>query len=245
MMRARAQIELAPAGWNGAHMLRMVWSALALLAFFTVAQAQAPQQWREGEHYFLVQPAQPTNAPPGKVEVTEVFSYACPACNQFYPAVDRLRETLPPNAVLDYVAAAFRPDEDWPMFQRAYYTAKALGIAAKTHDAMFNAVWKSGELAIMDPATQRLRSPLPTIEDAAKWYHRTAGVSAEQFLATAKSFSIDVQMRRADDYIKACQVDGTPTIIVNGKYRLSPTSAGGYDQTIQLVKWLIAKDSPH
>ncbi len=218
------------------------WSALALLWVFAVAGAQGPN-WREGENYFLVQPPQPTNVSAGKVEVTEVFSYACPACDQFYPIFDRLTESLPPNAVVDYVAAAFRPDEDWVVFQRAYYAAKALGIEAQTHDAMFDAVWKNGPLATTNLQTGRLKDPLPSIEDVARWYHRTTGVSAQKFLATANSFSVNVQMRRADDYIKACQVDSTPTIVVNGKYRLSPVSAGGYDQTIELVKWLVSRES--
>ena len=31
------------------------------------------------------------------------------------------------------------------MFQRAYLAAQSLGIAERTHQAMFDAVWKTGE----------------------------------------------------------------------------------------------------
>jgi thiol:disulfide interchange protein DsbA len=41
----------------------------------------------------------------------------------------------------------------------------------------------------------------------------------------------------------AYKVDSTPTIIVNGKYRLTASSAGGYEQLIELVKWLLARES--
>ncbi|MGB6452336.1 MAG: thiol:disulfide interchange protein DsbA/DsbL [Steroidobacteraceae bacterium] len=225
-------------------MQRHSWSLLALLLPFAVpAGAQAATPWQEGQNYFLVQPPQPTNVAPGKVEVTEVFSYACPACNQFYPVADRLRQSLPSNAEMDYVSASFNPNEDWPVFQRAYYTAKALGISAKTHDAMFNAVWKTGELAVFDLASGRLKSPAPDIDDIASFYHRAAGISKEQFLAAANSFTVSLDMRRADAFMAAAMVDSTPTIVVNGKYRLTVTSAGGYDQTIELVKWLVAKES--
>ncbi|MGH8259080.1 MAG: DsbA family protein, partial [Steroidobacteraceae bacterium] len=145
--------------------------------------------------------------------------------------------------VLDFNPAAFKPSEYWPVFQRAYYAAQALGIAAKTHDAMFDAVWKTGQLSTVDQATGRLRDPLPSLEDVARWYHRQTGVATQKILDTANSFSVNVRMRRADQYIQACQVDGTPTIIVNGKYRLGPSTAGGYNQTIELVKWLVAKES--
>jgi thiol:disulfide interchange protein DsbA len=37
-------------------------------------------------------------------------------------------------------------------------------------------------------------------------------------------------------------VDGTPTIIVNGKYRITGQSAGGYPQLIELTNWLVEKE---
>ncbi len=214
--------------------------AVALACFVSVAAAQTPT-WREGTNYYRVEPAQPTSVPPGKVEVTEVFSFACPACNAFYPIMDRLRESLPPEAAVDYVAASFNPQEDWVGFQRAYYAAKALGIDAKTHDAMFNAVWQTGKLATFNRRTRRLKRRMPTIEDVARWYHRHTGVATQRFLAAATSFGVAMKMHEANQYVLACQVSGTPTIIVNGKYRVTVASAGGYNQIIQVVDWLVAK----
>jgi len=222
---------------------RSIGAWLVLLVVAVAGETCYAQTWKEGTHYFAVNPPQHTNVAPGKVEVLEVFSYACPACNAFQPIMKQLRASLPPNAQLAYLPASFRPDEDWPMFQRAFYAAQALGIADKTHDAMFNAVWQTGELAISDPNTHALKSPLPTIEDAAKFYQRTAGVKPEAFLAAAKSFSVDSKMKMADTQIGMSQALSTPTIIVNGKYRLQAQAAGGYDQLIQLVKYLVAQES--
>jgi protein dithiol oxidoreductase (disulfide-forming) len=175
--------------------------------------------------------------------VTEVFSYACPACNIFQPTVHKLKQSLPANAVLDYLPAAFNPTEDWPMFQLAYVTAQVLGVDQQTHDAMFDAVWKgSGDLSITDP-NRNLKSRMPSIEDAAKFYNQRAGVPVDKFVATSKSFSVDLKVRTAEDLIKAYRVDRTPTIIVNGKYRLHVESAGGEAQLIELVNYLVAKES--
>ena len=55
----------------------------------------------------------------------EVFSYACPACNAFQLTMERLRRALPANAQLAYLPAAFHAEEDWPMFQRAFFAAQA------------------------------------------------------------------------------------------------------------------------
>jgi protein dithiol oxidoreductase (disulfide-forming) len=214
----------------------------AALAFCISAPSHGAQAWTEGVNYFLIQPPRPTAVAAGKVEVTEVFSYACPACNIFQPTMHKLKQSLPANAVVDYLPAAFNTAEDWPMFQLAYITAQVLGVDQQTHDAMFDAVWKGGDLSITD-ASRALKSRMPSIEDAAKFYNQRAGVPIEKFLAAAKSFSTDLKLRTDEDLIMAYKVDRTPTLIVNGKYRLHVESAGGTDQVIELVKYLVAKET--
>jgi thiol:disulfide interchange protein DsbA len=134
------------------------------------------------------------------------------------------------------------------MFQQAYCTAQVLGVADATQDAMFDAVWKTGELAVVDLHTDTLKPHLPTIEDAARFYQSHAGIPVDKFLNTAKSFPVDVKIRTDNDLVQKYGIDRTPTIIVNGKYRLHVESAGGPDQVIELVNYLIAKETrtaPH
>jgi thiol:disulfide interchange protein DsbA len=215
----------------------------AMLLAVSATPARSAQTWTEGVNYFLIQPPKATSLPRGKVEVTEVFSYACPACNVFQPTIHKLKQSLPPNAVLDYLPASFNSAEDWPMFQLAYLTAQVLGIDGQTHDAMFDAVWKGGDLSVVDPTTHQLKSRAPTIEDAAKFYNKQTGMPVDKFLAASKSFAVDVKVRGAEDLLEAYKVDRTPTIVVNGKYRMQVESAGGNDQLIELVNWLVAKES--
>jgi thiol:disulfide interchange protein DsbA len=210
--------------------------------------------WAQGIHYFLIQPAHPSSPTAvslGKVEVTEVFSYACPACDRFYPTVDKLRATLPANAEMTFIPAAFNQAEDWPMFQRAYYAAQALGIEQKTHDALFDAIWKTGELAILDPVTEQLKVPPPSLQDAAHWYAKAADVAAQTFVNAAASVGVENKTREADEFVRSAQVDQTPTLIVNGKYRLTPGSACAGDsrcpdaeqRVINLVLYLVQRES--
>jgi len=215
---------------------------LAVLLFLQAAGAYAAT-WSEGTHYVRLTPVQQTTVPHGKVEVLEVFSYGCPACNGFQPVMAKLRASLPTNAQLVYLPASFVPAEDWPMFQRAYIAAELLGIAERTHQAMYDAVWKTGELATSDYATHQLKSPQPSIEQAAALYARVGGVSPQQFLAMAKSFGVDSRMRAADAQILAMRVESTPTLIVNGKYRVVRDSVKNNDELIELVKYLIARES--
>ena len=221
-------------------MLKRFVAVLFGLAVLPLAHAQAPQ-YEAGKQYFLVEPPQPTTTG-DKIEVLEVFSYACPACNAFQSAANKIKSDLPANAQMAYLPAAFRADEDWPVFQRAFFAAQALGLVEKTHDAMFDAVWKEGSLKVTDPVSHKIVQPLPTIDDVAKFYAKY-GVKAEDFVGTASSFAVNAKIKRADAQVKAYGVDSTPTIIVNGKYRLNAQSAGGWDKVPALVTYLVNLES--
>src|SRR5262245_41400778 len=226
---------------------RSVWLtvlALALTSGLTSPASAAARTWVEGTHYTVLDPVQRTIVPAGKVEVLEVFSYGCPFCSQFQPIVEKLEQSLPSQAQMAYLPASFLPAEAWPMFQRAYFAAQSLGIAEKTHQAMYDAVWKTGELAISDPVTHRLKKPLPSIEDAARCYERLAGVKPEVFLAAAKSVGVEEKMRAADAQVVAMAVPGTPCLVVNGKYRVNLDDINNDGELIDLVAYLVAKETP-
>jgi thiol:disulfide interchange protein DsbA len=224
-------------------MKRAVAALFGAFLFACAAVAHAAPTWLEGRHYTVLVPAQRTVVGAGKVEVMEVFSYGCPACNSFQPVMEQLKKALPSNAQVVLLHAAFNAAESWPLFQRAYFTAVTLGVADKAHQAMFDAIWKTGELAILDETGRRLKNPPPSMDDVAKFYERTTGVKAEKFLATAKSFSVDARVRSADQQIVAMAVPGTPCIVVNGKYRVEMQSLGTVDELLQLVTFLVGKES--
>jgi hypothetical protein len=103
-------------------LLGMVFAGTAVAAAPPLPAVPAP--YVAGTDYFLIDPPQRSGVD-GKIEVTEAFSYGCPACNFAYPYLEKIRKNLPPNAVMTYVPASFKPNEDWPMFQRAYLAAQA------------------------------------------------------------------------------------------------------------------------
>lgn len=220
--------------------------AVLVLVYAPVLPARAASaQYVQGTDYDVLDRPQATTVPAGKVEVMEVFSYACPFCDKFQPVMHKLERSLPRNAQIVFLPASFNPGEDWPMFQRAYFAAQSLGIADRTHQAIYDAVWKTGELAIEDQATNRLKNPMPSIEDAAHCYSRLTGVSTKAFLTAAQSFGVETEMREADAQIETMQIPGTPCIVVAGKYRINMEHLSSPDAVIPLVKFLVAKASKH
>ncbi len=212
-------------------MLKFLSAVVVGLSLIATAHAAGEGDFQAGKNYFLIEPAQPTSTG-DKAEVVEVFSYACAHCNDVQPMVSKLKNALPDNAEFVYMPAQFG-FEAWKTFARAYYTAQALGIAEKAHAELFRAIY----------VDKRINAQSPKLSELAKFYS-SYGVSADDFEATAKSFAIETKLKRNASLTKAYGVDGTPTFVVNGKYRFNAQSAGGYDQIEPLVNFLIALDHP-
>lgn len=188
----------------------------------------AGRQWKAGEDYVLIQPPQPTSTG-DKIEVVEVFSYACPHCAHFQPYADELKSKLPANAQFVLVPAVF--NAGWEPFARAFYTAQTLGLVERTHQALFDAI-------------HRDRLPLGTLDALATWY-AGHGTTSGNFLSTANSFVIDAKLSRGGDLVRAWGVDSTPSLVVNGKYRISanPQRKIGFAETVQIALELVKQES--
>ncbi|MEO8010208.1 MAG: thiol:disulfide interchange protein DsbA/DsbL [Dokdonella sp.] len=211
-------------------MLKFFAALLSGLVACTSVSAQAPVEWQAGKHYTVIEPAQTTSTG-DKIEVLEVFSYGCTHCNTVAPLVEKMHKALPANAEFVLMPAQFGFDA-WKTFARAFYTGQALGLTEKSHLEVFRTIYVEKKI---DPTS-------PKFEDLATFYSKY-GVSAADFTATSTSFAIETRLKRNDALVKAYGVDSTPTFIVNGKYRLSGQSAGGYEQIEPLVKYLIAKET--
>jgi thiol:disulfide interchange protein DsbA len=216
-----------------------------MLAIAVTPLGQAAQSWTEGTNYEVIAPAQRTTVARGKVEVMEVFSFGCPSCNHFQPVIQSLEKSLPANAQMVFLPASFLPAEDWVVFQRGFFAAQVLGIEARTHQAIYDAIWETGELQTIDSDTHRLKNPLPSIEDVAKCYERLTGVKADTFLAAARSPVVEARMKAADAQITAMRIPGTPGLVVNGKYRIITDSVRDLDELTALVNYLVDKETKH
>ena len=200
-------------------------TALVFAADATFAQG-APERFVAGRHYFPIAPAQPTSAG-DKVEVIEVFSFACIHCAHLEPHTQRWKKTMPANVAFSYMPAVFGR-ADWEVFARAYYAGEALGLAAKAQQDVFDGIW--------------VRKNVKTLEDAAKVYAKY-GKSEKDVVAAAKSFAVQAKLNRGKQMIPRYQVDGTPTLIVAGKYRITGASAGGLERMFDVVNFLVAKET--
>ena len=197
-------------------------AALLLLSPLALAQFEA------GRDYHEITPAQPT-ASSGKIEVIEVFGYPCIHCAHAAPVISDWSKGLGPDVQLSFMPAVF--GGVWEAFGRAYYTAETMGIAAKTHEPLFVAIHTE---------KQQFRN----LEDIAGWYADHGGVSKEAFLSGLQSFPVNAKIAQSVEQARAYGVEGTPSMIVNGKYRvMSPGDAqGGFKKMLEIVDFLVNKE---
>jgi thiol:disulfide interchange protein DsbA len=208
-------------------MKRYLLCLLATLSVLVLPVAHAADP-AEGVNYFRVKsPALIGEPAVGKVEVTEAFNYACIHCFHFQPVVDAWSKTpAARKAQLRYLPAAFNPL--FAVFARGFFVAEDLGVVEKTHNGVYDLVWNQ-------------HVTVQTIDGLADVYAKL-GVDKAEFLKTANSFSNEMKSRQSLQLLQRYEVDGTPSVIVAGKYRVTSESAGSPEKVFDVVNWLVDKE---
>ncbi|HEX5304510.1 MAG TPA: thiol:disulfide interchange protein DsbA/DsbL [Dyella sp.] len=188
------------------------------------AGADPAAPYTEGSEYVTLPGPAHRYSPEGKVEVVEVFSYGCIHCAHFAPLAEKLRAALPKGVVFKLVPAPF--SAEWLPFARAYYAAKKLGVVEKTHLELFKEKFEQNY-------------PLNTLDELADFYARQ-GVDRAEFMRIATSDEATAQMKSDLALIQQWGVTGTPTIVVNGKYRSGQVHT--LDQLSALTQWLVKRE---
>ena len=178
-----------------------------------------------GQDYQVLSPAQPTAAP-GKIVVTEFFSYQCSHCFLFYPEVTPWAAKLPKDVMFERVPVSLG-HKSWQPIAQAFYALKALGKDGQFDKAIFEAIHLQ-HVALADEA-------------GITKFIAGQGVKPADFSAAYHSFSVDAEVRRAEQMMQAYRVQGTPTLVVDGKYVVMSEGTHGYGEFLARATRLIAK----
>lgn len=174
-----------------------LWICIALLAP-GLAQAQARSAFTE-----LKPPVQVETE--GKIEVLEFFWYGCIHCYNLEPAIEAWVPKLPADAYFRRIPAVF--NERWALDAGIYYAFESLGLLGKLHRPFFDAIHKD-----------RLKTDNPAA--LAEWLEKH-GVDIKKFDESLKSFGVQSKVKRAAQFSAASKIDGTPALMVQGRYTIS------------------------
>ncbi len=204
---------MKPGGRSGAWLL-----ALAIAAPAGAASAQI----QPGREFYRIDPPRAAAAD-GRIEVIEFFYYGCPVCYETQPILSRWLDTAPEYVSIRRVPALSA--QAWEPFAKLFYALETLGEVGRLH-------W---------PVYDNFHFEDVKLDDEkimADWVARN-GVDRRKFVATYGSAEVAAKVAQARELLKAYDVRGVPTFVVDGKFLTSARLAGGTRQVIEALDHLV------
>lgn len=206
----------------------MLWikRLILMVVLLPVATFQAyGKDYQAGVHYEILPQAVRT-ADPSKIEVNEIFSYTCGHCYTFEDTVEPWLKTLPADVDFQRTPAIWSPALE--PYARAYYAALMLDVLHKVHTPIFEAI--------------HLKKQRFSGEQDFAAVFTAAGVDGQKFTKAYNSFGMTSMVNQAKARVRSYRTQGTPEIIVNGKYRVSTRNTGGFSGMLSVAEFLIQQE---
>ena len=172
-----------------------------LLPFAASAATPAPVTGAlvEGTHYETLR--EPGTFGPalakGQHEVAEIFAYTCQHCAALAPRLDAWKAKMPKAVRVVYVPAGYQLGDP---LARAFFASESMGRLAYTHLPTFRAIHDEHML------------PRNPTDDEMATFYATLGVDETKFQAE--------RMQAARAFSLRTELHGTPTIIVDGRWKV-------------------------
>lgn len=185
------------------------------------AQGAAPVEGRD-----FVRLNTPAAVPAGgKIDVIEFFSYGCPHCYSFEPALEQWIKRLPPDAAFRRVPATF--NASFEGYAKLFYALEAAGQFEALHKRVFAAIH-----------VQRQR--LDKEADLVAFVSANGG-DAAKFSEAYKSFGVATKLRQAKQLFEAYKIDGVPTLGIHGRWFTSGSLTGSNEKALAVADYLIQR----
>lgn len=203
----------------------MLKTLMVALAGLGLSAAVSAQELVEGQHYTLLESPVATQVDEDQIEVTEAFWFGCPHCYRLQTSVNEWYETLDDDVSIVKMPATM--GGDWNTHATAFYAAQSLGIEEELHQDFFDAIHQDGR-------------SLTEADDIADFFS-DYGVSEEEAQKALTAFSVRSEVNKANSRMRDMRLMGVPALIVDGRYVVSPQSAGSLENMPQIADALIDK----
>ena len=195
-----------------------------LFGLLSAASGYAEQQFDEGVHY--VRLPVPSETPSDSIEVTEIFSYACPHCMDLEGPLTTWQSGLSEDVSFRRVPATF--SQPYQMLAAVFYASEQLGVLEQMHGPVFEALHVRNLNVLRKDILQKL-------------FEDYADVDAEALDKALNSFGVQTRVRQADALSRVFRITSVPALIVAGEYKVTPPSGFGGAAQLQIVEHLIER----
>jgi protein dithiol oxidoreductase (disulfide-forming) len=193
---------------------------LAVAGFTGTAPAQGFHA-RQNIEYRLIVP-QPVETG-DKIEVIDFFWYGCPHCNDFQASLENWAKRKPADVALRRIPAILR--DSWSPHARIYYTLEQLGELERLHQKVYFS-YHVEELHMSKP-------------DVMERWAVANGIDRERWRKAYSSPEVNARIENAKGWSEAYSLQGTPSLVVDGRYLTSSSMASSYPEMVQILEELI------
>ena len=193
-----------------------------LLLFFSCTQAE---EFSAGKHYDVLN-SPSTTRDSNKIEVVEVFWFGCNHCYALESYLQSWRRGLSND--VDFWKSHATWNQTLKIHARLYYSALALGVEDKIIPAAFTAIQREGRFL--------------TGKSELEYFFQGFGIEKDRYIAVSTSFGVNNAVKQADNRMRQWVITGVPTLIINGKYKVSATREIGTERMLDVVDFLIQKE---
>ena len=194
------------------------------LAGLMASPAQAQHQHSDSA-YTQIKPALPTQSG-DRIEVVEIFWYGCSHCFSFEPHIKAWLETRPEDVVFRQVPGVL--NSRWAVHARGFFAAEKMNALEQFHTPLFNAL--------------HVKRRNIFTRDSLVDFAADLGLDKKEFARHYDSNETEVKMKQAFLMARDSKITGVPSLIVNGRYLISASSAGSFEVMLETLDELILEE---
>jgi thiol:disulfide interchange protein DsbA len=198
-------------------------AALLLVFAATGTNVQAQTAPKLSNEYIRLDPPHPVTTG-DKIEIIEFFYYGCPVCYELHPLLARWVFKEEQAVSLRLVPAA--ASDNWEPFAKLFYALEATGQLQRLHWPVFDNFHFDGVKLNEEPVM-------------VDWVSHN-GIDKQKFVAAYHSPEIAAKVAAAREMVKAYDIKGVPSIVVDGKFLTSARMTGGTRELIPVLDRLVA-----
>lgn len=195
-----------------------------LLLIFPCHSYSSDELYKPGEHYQLLEKPVPT-VTGEKIEVTEVFLYQCKHCFRFEPRLRHWQSKLADDIKIVKLPLISQKQDEF--YARIFFAGQQLGIESDVTANTFKAFHVKNNFHIDEALASKIFLKL--------------GIKKEEFKKIIESKAINAKVKEAKERAKKFVVMGTPQLVINGQYTITPKKGISQYRMLEIADFLINK----
>jgi thiol:disulfide interchange protein DsbA len=221
--------------------MRFLRFAIVAASLVVTTAFASPSDPKQGAEYTVLPVPQPSQTAGKKVEVIEFFMYHCPYCHALEPVLEQWVKKEGDNIIFKRIHLPYQGANDPEA--HLFLTLQAMGKSEAYQAKILDAV---GDIV------RRKRSETLTEQELLGVAYGLPGIDKGKFMDTWNSFGVRTMLNRLPGIVSNnYKIDSTPTVVVDGKYVISPGQVAEathtrdqqqlFQETLQVVGALVTK----